>query len=237
MYKFILISFASLIVGVAGLSQDAVLTSRLKDKRNLDDIVKELKSHYSNPATIDRIGRLQIERQVKQWRRWLWYMSSRVGEQGELVNIQQKLIEAESNQLQRKSKNNVVPLSNAGSWSLLGPSNTTSGIGRIDRLAFHPTDADIVWAGSTAGGLWRTTDGGASWTNLSPYISSPAISGIAVNPANTNTIYILTGDGDSDISGLVEDWGYMRLSIGVLKSTNGGATWQQTGVFRRHRRP
>jgi hypothetical protein len=231
MYKFILISFASLIVGVAGLSQDAVLTSRLKDKRNLDDIVKELKSHYSNPATIDRIGRLQIERQVKQWRRWLWYMSSRVGEQGELVNIQQKLIEAESNQLQRKSKNNVVPLSNAGSWSLLGPSNTTSGIGRIDRLAFHPTDADIVWAGSTAGGLWRTTDGGASWTNLSPYISSPAISGIAVNPANTNTIYILTGDGDSDISGLVEDWGYMRLSIGVLKSTNGGATWQQTGVF------
>jgi hypothetical protein len=231
MYKLFIISFALFIIGITGTAQDAVLTSRLKGKQNLDDIVKELKSHYSNPATINRIGPVLAERQIKHWRRWLWYMSSRVGEQGELVNIQQKLFEAESNHLQRQSTNNVGILSNAGSWSLLGPTNTTSGIGRIDRLAFHPSDADIVWAGSTAGGLWRTTDGGTSWTNLSPYISSPAISGIAVDPANTNTLYVLTGDGDSNISGLVEDFGYMRLSIGVLKSTNGGATWQKTADF------
>lgn len=233
MYKLFFISFSLFTFLINGAAQDAVLTSRLKGKQNLDDIVKELKSHYSNTATIKRIGQVQAERQIKHWRRWLWYMSSRVGEQGELVNIQQKLLEADENQMQRQSQstNNISLLSTAGSWSLLGPTNTTSGIGRVDRLAFHPSDPDIVWAGSTAGGLWRTTDGGTSWTNLSPYISSPAISGIAVNPANTNTLYILTGDGDSNISGLVEDWGYMRLSIGVLKSTNGGSTWQQTGVF------
>jgi hypothetical protein len=36
---------------------------------------------------------------------------------------------------------------------LVGPNNTTVGIGRVDRLAFHPTDADIVYAGTAGGGF------------------------------------------------------------------------------------
>lgn len=215
----------------ACFGQDPALTSRLKGKQRLDEIARELKSYYNDPATINRKGAVQAERETKQWRRWLWYMSSRVGEKGELVNIEQKNFEANGNQLMRQQPNNAELLSTAGTWSLLGPTNTTSGIGRVDRLAFHPTDKDIVYAGTTAGGLWRTTDGGANWSSLSPNISSPAISGIAIDPGNTNILYILTGDGDSNISGLVEDFGYMRLSIGVLKSTNGGSTWQKTGDF------
>jgi len=231
MYRIILISLVLFNIAVEGFSQDAVLTSRLKGKQNLDDIAKELKSYYNNPATINRIGPAQAERQTKLWRRWLWYMSSRVGEKGELVNIEQKNFEANGNQLSRNQPNNAEMQSTAGTWSLLGPTNTTSGIGRVDRLAFHPTDANTVYAGTTAGGLWRTTDGGNNWSSLSPNISSPAISGIAIDPGNTNILYILTGDGDSNISGLVEDFGYMRLSIGVLKSTNGGSTWQKTADF------
>ena len=52
-----------------------------------------------------------------------------------------------------------------------------------------------------------------------------------IDPVNTNILYILTGDGDSDFGGLVEDYGYMRLSIGVLKSINGGSTWTKMGDF------
>jgi len=231
MLRFILSGFMLFFATAACFGQDPVLTSRLKNKNRLDDIARELKNYYKDPATINRIGPVQAERQSKQWRRWLWYMSSRVGEKGELVNIEQKNFEANGNQLQRKQPNDVGLLSTAGTWSLLGPTNTTSGIGRVDRLAFHPTDPDIVYAGTTAGGLWRTTDAGTNWSSLSPNISSPAISGIAIDPGNTNVLYILTGDGDSNISGLVEDFGYMRLSIGVLKSTNGGTTWQKTGDF------
>ena len=233
MVRFILIAFLMMACLLISYAQDPVLTSRLKGKKKLDEIGLEVKKYYNDPLTKSRIGEEQAALQTKHWRRWFWYMSSRVGEQGELVNIDKKNLEANSNQLTRPvpSTQSVELLSNAGTWALLGPANTTSGIGRIDRLAFHPTDPDIVWAGSTAGGLWRTTNGGTSWTNLSPYISSPAISGIAVDPGNLNTLYILTGDGDSNISGLVEDYGYMRLSIGVLKSTNGGTTWQKTSDF------
>jgi hypothetical protein len=180
MLRFITICIITICVGFSGFSQDPVLSARLKNKQRIDDITKELIAYFNDPATVSRLGSEQVERQIKHWRRWLWYMSSRVGEKGELVNIQKKLFEANGNQLNRYQSNNAELQSNAGSWSLLGPANTTSGIGRVDRLAFHPTDKDIVYAGTTAGGLWRTTDGGNNWSNLSPYISSPAVSGIAI---------------------------------------------------------
>jgi photosystem II stability/assembly factor-like uncharacterized protein len=57
------------------------------------------------------------------------------------------------------------------------------------------------------------------------------ISGIVVSHADPNTLYILTGDGDSNSGGLVEGFGYIRWSQGVFKSTDGGNTWQQTAAF------
>ncbi|HSK13669.1 MAG TPA: hypothetical protein VK907_10665, partial [Phnomibacter sp.] len=230
----VLFYITGLFITVQGLSQDAVLMQRLKGTRNLDNVYNELKAHYADPATRQRLGTEQMSREIKHWRRWLWYMSSRVDEKANFVNIDEKLMEANHGQLSRPAANEGMDISTqsaTGSWSLVGPVNTTSGIGRVDRLAFHPTDANTVYAGTTAGGLWRTTNAGSTWTNLTPNISSPAISGIAIDPNNPNNIYILTGDGDSNVGGLVDDYGYMRLSIGVLRSTDGGNNWQQTGIF------
>jgi photosystem II stability/assembly factor-like uncharacterized protein len=193
-----------------------------------------VKDYYKTPETINRLGTAAINRSLKHWQRYEWYMSSRLGPNGEFVNINQKMIEATGLQQSRTTASGNTgnsPASSTATWSPIGPLNTENGIGRVDRLAFHPTDADIVYAGTTAGGLWRTTDAGANWTNLSPDISSGGISGIAINPDNTNMIYILTGDGDSNGGGLVDNYGYMRLSIGVLKSTNGGANWTKMGIF------
>lgn len=112
--------------------------------------------------------------------------------------------------------------SSAGNWVLVGPSeypiNGTSqptGMGRVNAIAFHPTNPDIIYIGAPSGGIWKTSDAGSTWINLSADIPSLGVSSILVNPTNPDIIYIGTGDRDAaDAPG-----------IGVYKSTNGGITW------------
>jgi photosystem II stability/assembly factor-like uncharacterized protein len=212
---------------------DAVLKQQLRGKQNLAEIMSTVKVYYSDPATVSRLGISAVNRYIKHWQRYEWYMSRRLGPNGEFVNINRKMIEAtgiDKRMPTAAGKDNTASIS-TGSWVPVGPMNTDNGIGRADRLAFHPTDASTVYAGTSAGGLWKTTNAGTTWTNISPDLPAGGISGILIDPVNTNTIYILTGDGDSNFGGFVEDFGYIRLSIGVLKSTNGGANWIKTGDF------
>ncbi len=104
------------------------------------------------------------------------------------------------------------------------------GIGRINRIAFDPSTAPTIYAGSSGGGLFKTTNSGISWSNVASFLPSLGISGIVV--VNSNTIYILTGDGDAQSAGgLTFKSGYIRYSVGVLKTTDGGTTWQSTAPF------
>jgi len=110
-------------------------------------------------------------------------------------------------------------------WSSLGPFYTEggyAGIGRINCIAFHPINPDIWWVGAASGGLWVTTDNGASWDCLTDDNGVLAVSDIIIPTdfVTSNTIYIATGDRDH----------FDNYSIGVLKSTDGGATWKETGL-------
>ena len=108
-------------------------------------------------------------------------------------------------------------------WTSLGPNSNTSGYagtGRVMSIGWHPTDDDIIYVGSAGGGLWKTTNGGTSWSPKTDDIDAMGISAILVDPNNSNTIYIATGDCD----------GSDNYSIGVLKSTDGGDTWNTTGL-------
>ena len=110
-----------------------------------------------------------------------------------------------------------------GSWENLGPNSTTggyAGTGRINSVAFDPVNSDIIYVGSAGGGLWKSVDGGSSWTAKTDLIGSLGVSAILVDPVNTSIIYIATGDGDAADN----------YSIGVLKSTDGGNTWNTTGL-------
>ncbi len=230
-----LLLFVLLFVTNSNAQEDTILRQQLRGKQRLADVMNTIISYYKNPETIDRLGTKAVNRNLKHWSRYEWYMSSRLGPNGEFVNINQKLFDATRVQNRSRTTNdtnqsNVIE-SSAGNWAIVGPNNTDGGIGRVDRIAFHPTDPDIVYAGAAGGGLWRTTDAGANWTNLTADIPCLGVSGIVIDPNNTNTIYILTGDGDSDVSGLVEDFGYMRFSIGVLRSTDGGARWTRLASF------
>ncbi len=108
-----------------------------------------------------------------------------------------------------------------GNWQLIGPA-TMSGYwgnnsGRVSAIAVDPTNNQIVYAGAAQGGIWKTTNGGATWTPLTDTQASLAVGSIAIDPQNHLTIYVGTGEENNS--------GDSYYGAGILKSTDGGNTW------------
>ena len=180
-------------------------------------IVKSLLPGYSGPEQEDREKDYQFER-------WLWYARQHTDGNGYLVSPAktwaewQKAKTNEKSHSAERTTSTVLP-----AWVFQGPDSSEAdgwGVGRINVVAFHPTDPNTFWIGSPGGGVWKTTNGGTSWTCLTDQLPLLSISDIIVNPLNPNTIYLCTGDREAgDYEG-----------IGVLKSYDGGTTWNTTGM-------
>lgn len=167
----------------------------------------------------------------KQWKRQQWYQESRLGPDGKIVNetqlkqdaIQQALARAQS---LRTNNDNLY----LATWSQLGPTSVSNdGIGRINRITFHPTNASIFFVSTAGGGLWKTVNGGSSWVSLTDGLPNINTCGVAIDYTNPNILYLVTGDADAFI-GNVLNVDYSRRSMGVLKSSDGGNTWNPTGL-------
>jgi photosystem II stability/assembly factor-like uncharacterized protein len=162
----------------------------------------------------------------KQYKRWEYLMQDRLGPDGELINYNRMLWEASKGLYDITGDGPEIVSDCDGSWTIIaptndyinGPSGYNPGLGRVNVVAFHPDDAQTIFVGTPSGGLWKTTNQGNSWFPLTDKLPSIGVSGIAIHPTNPNRMYILTGDGD----------GGNTFSIGVLKTTNGGMTWQET---------
>ena len=117
----------------------------------------------------------------------------------------------------------------AANWTEVGPSTFMfagfGGIGRVNCIGFHPTIATTFWAGTPAGGLWKTVDGGASWTTTTDDLPVLGISDIVIHPTDPDIMYIATGDAETAL--VIPS---STKSIGVLKSNDGGASWSPTGL-------
>ncbi|HEX6182155.1 MAG TPA: hypothetical protein VFZ47_12970, partial [Chitinophagaceae bacterium] len=123
-------------------------------------------------------------------------------------------------------------------WIPLAPKNFG---GRILCLAFHPTNQNIMWVGSASGGLWKTTNGGTgaadgiNWTNVPTGFPVLGISAIAINNSNPNELYLGTGEvynsGGNGYQGHNNRIFRGSYGIGILKSTDGGATWAKALDF------
>ena len=112
-------------------------------------------------------------------------------------------------------------------WASIGPTPSTGGFfspvtGRIMTIAVDPSDTtgNTVLIGGAMGGIWRSTDAGASWTAVGDQNASLAMGSIAFAPSNPSIVYAGTGE-----QALAFDTYY---GAGVLKSSDHGQTWTQT---------
>lgn len=172
----------------------------------------------------------------KHYMRWKGEIGYHVDPSGNMPNVNVHRLKA-IKQLKSNRPHSSGNRAYHGNWTSVGPSNYTGGdvwsgggIGRINCMAFHPTDINTFYVGAANGGLWKTSNYGMTWTPLTDNLPTIGISGIVIVENSPNTIYILTGDGDG--SGVLDVSEGLRIdaSIGVLKSIDGGATWQQTGL-------
>lgn len=89
-------------------------------------------------------------------------------------------------------------------WTEIGPNPIPNGqvdngpqtpvSGRTTAIAVHPTNPDIVYVGTAQGGLYRSTDGGTTWTTMMDSALSLAIGAVAVAPSQPDTVYVGTGE-------------------------------------------
>ena len=108
-------------------------------------------------------------------------------------------------------------------WRLVGPHRG----GRVVAVAGHPTENATFYFGACAGGVWKTTDGGTYWENISDgFLHTSAVGAIAVSSSDPNVLYV--GMGETAIRGNVSH------GDGVYKSTDGGQTWSHCGLEDTH---
>ncbi|MBX7052578.1 MAG: T9SS type A sorting domain-containing protein [Flavobacteriales bacterium] len=152
----------------------------------------------------------------KQIERYISLYSSRINDAGLIpsgLDIQRVWAE-----IQAYNQNRSL----SGNWYNLGPvmdqittHDMIEGVGRVMAVAFHPNDPLIMLAGSPAGGVWKSIDGGLSWAPKSDQLPTLGISSIVFDTTNPMTCYAGTGDRDANDS----------PGMGVLKSVDGGETW------------
>src|SRR5947209_2870623 len=95
--------------------------------------------------------------------------------------------------------------------------------GRVVAVAGHPTDPMTFYFGACAGGVWKTTDGGTFWENISDgFLTTAAVGAIQISESDPNVIF--AGTGETTIRGNVSH------GDGVYRSTDGGKTWQNMGL-------
>ncbi len=106
-------------------------------------------------------------------------------------------------------------------WESMGPTATNAGyLGRVNAIVVDRTNSATVYIGEAKGGVWKSTDSGTTWTNLTDTITQ-YVGCLVQDPVNANTLYLGTGEEYYALN--------TQAGVGIYKSTDGGATWTLKG--------
>ena len=209
--------YLSVIISLLFSSVQAQLwVEKMRDPNvNFYDVQQEFNSYWANRPYEKGKG-------YKQFKRWEYLMEQRCYPTGDKKLAAQTFDNFSAWENANAAMHIIPPIVMSNTWTPIGPMGAPSGgnAGRINFVRFHPTNTNTIYVGAPDGGLWVTTNGGTSWTTNTDQLTVIGCSDIAIDPTNTNTLYLATGDGDAGDS----------YSIGVLKSTDGGLTWNTTGL-------
>ena len=121
-------------------------------------------------------------------------------------------------------------------WRPMGPHNVP---GRMISVAVNPKNPETLYAGGASGGLWRTykASTGEDWHRVQTGYPTLGVMAIAIDPEDTNKIYFGTGEVygyKRSIGGTIIRTTRGSYGIGILKSTDGGATWTKSLDWTQH---
>ena len=162
----------------------------------------------------------------KPFMRWENHWRSLANPQGYIITPQEMWTAFKEKNDRKLNKSRAAASLAASDWQPVGPFTVTgtgswsTGQGRVNTVMVDPSNSNTIYLGTPAGGIWKSINAGLNWTALGDNLPQIGVSGIAIDRNNSNIIYISTGDADASDT----------YSIGILKSVDGGITWNTTGL-------
>lgn len=204
--KFTLLIFIFLSISYVDAQQDIFDLMNRTDLKI--DQVEKLANKY-----FDSVGRGQGSGD-KHYQRWLYERKFHLDDNGYYIRPEQE-DKAYYSSVNKMNRSRALM-----SWQELGPKSWTytsgwnPGVGRLTSVAIHPSDENIIYVTSPGGGIWKSINGGFSWTPLIDFINSSWMNlfNIVIDPNNVNVLYASLSSG------------------GVLKSSDAGVSWALTGT-------
>jgi len=227
LHKFILFTLLILCAGPT-FSQD--WTNKIVDPDlNFYDVQASFNTFWKKEERMEKFKSFfQFQKKTEKeenegftmYKRWENFVEQRVFPSGD-----RSLLGNTSKELEKLITDNSYrsKMMAGGNWQSLGAGvvpTSGGGAGRLNCVRFHPGNPNIIFVGAPAGGLWKTTNAGLTWSTVTDLLPTLGVSDVVIDPTNTNIMYLGTGDMDaSDTHG-----------VGVLKSTDAGLTWNITGL-------
>ncbi|MFN0203397.1 MAG: WD40/YVTN/BNR-like repeat-containing protein, partial [Bacteroidia bacterium] len=197
--------------GSSAQSLSQILTS----SKNFYEIQAQAKSYFESQPTEEKPFLEKESSEYAKYRQWEWFWKSRINEDGSFPDIQG----GEALQMaQNQQKTSTQP-----DWTFISQTvcdGGYNGMGRASGIAFHPTDVNTFYVASPIGGIWKTTNGGATYTSLGAGMGYGGASNLLIDYTNPNIMYCSNGDHS----------GWWTYSMGIYKSTDAGQTWTSAGL-------
>jgi hypothetical protein len=206
--------FIILLMAHSAYAQKHVDIIKNAEHITLKEVIEQTEAYYRDHDTGKGSG-------YKAFKRWEYFHRMMMDEDQDVKTFDLKNYNEIKARQKSSSDARVGGPITAGSWQLVGPvyTNYANYSGRINTVVVDPANANYIYAGSPAGGLWHSRDAGKTWKCITDNILSfLGITSVIIDPKSpveNRTLYIVTGDKDNS------DTSY----VGFFRSTDNGNTW------------